>query len=35
MKATDIVRKIEEYGIIGKKSKQPHEYRGFADFRGV
>ena len=35
MKATGIVRRIEEYGIIGQKSKQPHEHRGFADFRGV
>ena len=29
MKATGIVRRIEEYGIIGQKSKKPHKYYGF------
>ena len=26
MKATGIVRRIEEYGIIGQKSKKPHKH---------
>ena len=29
MKATGIVRRIEEYGIIGQKSKKPHKHYGF------
>ena len=29
MKATGIVRRIEEYGIIGQKSKNPHKHYGF------
>ena len=32
MKATGIVRRIEAYGIIGQKSKQPHEHRVFRWF---
>ena len=32
MKATGIVRRIEEYGIIGQTSKKPHKYWVFADF---
>ena len=28
MKATGIVRRVEEYGIIGQKSKKPHKYYG-------
>ena len=35
MKATGIVRRIEEYGIIGQTSKKPYKHRDFADFRGV
>jgi len=26
MKATGIVRRIEEYGIIGQKSRKPHKH---------
>ena len=29
MKATGIVRRIEEYGIIGQKSRKPHKHQGF------
>jgi hypothetical protein len=29
MKATGIVRRIEEYGIIGQTSKKPHKHQGF------
>ena len=32
MKATGIVRRIEEYGIIGKKSKKPHKHMDFYKF---
>ena len=32
MKATGIVRRIEEYGIIGQKSKNPHKHYGFQQF---
>ena len=32
MKATGIVRRIEEYGIIGQKSKKPHKYWAFNNF---
>lgn len=32
MKATGIVRRIEEYGIIGQKSEKPHKHWVFADF---
>ena len=32
MKATGIVRRVEEYGIIGQKSKKPHKYRAFCGF---
>ena len=32
MKATGIVRRIEEYGIIGQKSKTRINTRVFADF---
>ncbi len=32
MKATGIVRRIEECGIIGQKSKKPHKHWVFADF---
>ena len=35
MKATGIVRRIDECVIIGQKCKIPHKHRGFADFRGV
>ena len=30
MKATGIVRRIEEYGIIGQNSKKPHKHWGFS-----
>ena len=29
MKATGIVRRVEEYGIIGQKLKKPHKHYGF------
>ena len=29
MKATGIVRRIEECVIIGQKSKKPHKHQGF------
>ena len=29
MKATGIVRRIEEYGIIGQNSTKPHKHYGF------
>jgi hypothetical protein len=29
MKATGIVRRIEECGIIGQKSKKTHKHEGF------
>ena len=29
MKATDIVRRVEECGIIGQKSRKPHKHYGF------
>ena len=32
MKATGIVRRIEEYGIIGQKLKNPHRHWGFRWF---
>ncbi len=32
MKATGIVRRIEEYGIIGQKSRKPHKHWGFHCF---
>ena len=32
MKATGIVRRIEECDIIGQKLKKPHKHWGFADF---
>ena len=32
MKATGIVRRIEECGIIGQKSKKPHKYWDFNNF---
>ena len=32
MKATGIVRRIEEYGIIGQTSKKNHKHWFFADF---
>ena len=32
MKATGIVRKIEEYGIIGQNSTKPHKHYGLAVF---
>ena len=32
MKATGIVRRIEEYGIIGQTSKKPHKNWGFRQF---
>ena len=33
MKATGIVRRVEEYGIIGQKSKKPHKCWFSGDFR--
>ena len=35
MKATGIVRRIEECVIIGQKSKKPHKHWAFADFRPI
>ena len=32
MKATGIVRRVEEYGIIGQKSKKPHKHQCFCSF---
>ena len=32
MKATGIVRRIEECVILGQKSKKPHKHCGFVDF---
>ena len=32
MKATGIVRRIEECVIIGQKLKKPHKHWGFVDF---
>ena len=32
MKATGIVRRIEECVIIGQKSKKPHKHWGFSSF---
>ena len=32
MKATGIVRRIEEYGIIGQKSRKPHKHWSYRDF---
>lgn len=32
MKATGIVRRIEECGTIGQKSKKPHKHYGFCWF---
>ena len=32
MKATGIVRRIEECGIIGQKSRKPHKQYGFRQF---
>ena len=32
MKAIGIVRRIEEYGIIGQTSKKPHKYWAFNNF---
>ena len=32
MKATGIVRRIEEYGIIGQTSKKPPKHWGFGQF---
>ena len=29
MKATGIVRRIDEYGIIGQSSTKPHKHYGF------
>lgn len=29
MKATGIVRRIDEYGIIGQNSTKPHKHYGF------
>jgi len=32
MKATGIVRRVEEYGIIGQKPTKPHKHYGFCRF---
>ena len=32
MKATGIVRRVEENGIIGQKSRKPQKHRGFRWF---
>ncbi len=32
MKATGIVRRIEECGIIGQKSEKPHKHNNFHGF---